>query len=250
MSWNVNGIRACQRGGFLDWFAKQDADMVCIQETKARAEQLEDELLRPLGYHGYWHSAEKKGYSGVATFTRRRPREVREGLGVRAFDREGRVLETEFPGFVLINAYYPNSQRDHARLPYKLRFCRAMRRRVDALVADGKNVIVCGDHNIAHRDIDLANPSGNRRNAGFLPQERGWLERTLRAGYLDAFRHLCDEPDHYTWWSYRPGVREKNVGWRIDLFMINEALGRRLRRAYHQPDVRGSDHCPIGLELR
>ncbi len=250
VSWNVNGIRACQRAGFLDWFAKQDADMVCVQETKAREEDLEEELLRPLGYHAFWHSAEKRGYSGVALFSKRRPRNVERGMGVRAFDREGRVIVAEFPGFVLINAYFPNSQHDHARLPHKLRFLRAMRRRMDELRASGRNVIVCGDYNIAHREIDLANPKSNKRNAGFLPQERRWMERTTRAGYLDCFRHFCDEPGHYTWWSYRAGVRERNVGWRLDLFLVNPELRRRLRRASHQTEVLGSDHCPIALELR
>ena len=250
LSWNVNGIRACAKNGFLDWFAKQAADVVCIQETKACLEQLDEELARPLGYHAHWLSAEKKGYSGVATFSKRRPRRVEEGLGIRVFDREGRVLITEFAGFVLINAYFPNSQHEHGRLPHKIRFQRAMRRKMDEIRASGRNVIVCGDYNIAHRDIDLANPVGNRRNAGFLPQERSWMQRTTRAGYIDAFRHFCGEPGHYTWWSYRAGVRERNVGWRIDVFLVNPELRRRLRRAWHQTEVRGSDHCPIGLELR
>ncbi len=250
LSWNVNGIRACQQHGFLDWFAKQDADIVCIQETKAQLEQLEDELARPLGYHAHWHAAAKRGYSGVATFSRRRPRRVEPGIGIASFDREGRVLAVEFPGFVLLNAYFPNTQHNHARLSYKLRFLRAMRRRMDQIRASGRNVIVCGDYNIAHREIDLANPKSNRDNAGFLPQERSWLERTTRAGYIDCFRHFCSEPGHYTWWSYRAGVRERNVGWRIDHFLVNPELRRRLRSATHQIDVLGSDHCPIELQLR
>ncbi len=250
LSWNVNGIRACAKNGFLDWFAAEAADVVCVQETKARVEQLDRELARPLGYHAHWHPAAKKGYSGVATFSKRRPKSVEEGLGIRALDREGRVLITEFPRFVLINAYFPNSQHDHARLPHKIRFQRAMRRKMDEIRASGRNVIVCGDYNIAHRDIDLANPVGNRRNAGFLPQERSWMERTTRAGYIDAFRHFCDEPGHYTWWSYRAGVRERNVGWRIDVFLANPELRRRLRASFHQSDVYGSDHCPVGIELR
>ncbi len=250
LSWNVNGIRACQRVGFLDWFAKQDASIVCIQETKVQRDQLEKELARPLGYHAHWHSAEKRGYSGVATFSKRGPRAVEEGLGIRAFDREGRVLIMEFPGFVLINAYFPNSQREHAHLPHKLRFLRALRRRMDEIRASGRNVIVCGDFNIAHRPIDLANPTANKNNAGFLPQERRWMDRTTRAGYVDCFRHFCDEPGHYTWWSYRMGVRDRNVGWRIDMFLANPELKPRLKDAFHQVRVKGSDHCPIGLELR
>ena len=250
LSWNVNGIRACRRYGFLDWFAVQAADVVCIQETKARREQLDEDLAEPLGYHAFWHSAKKRGYSGVATFSKRRPISVEEGLGIRAIDREGRVLITEFRGFVLINAYFPNSQHDHARLRHKLRFCRELRRRMEALRAAGKNVIVCGDYNIAHREIDLVNPGPNKNNAGFLPQERRWMERMVKAEWIDCFRHFCDEPGHYTWWSYRAGVRERNVGWRIDLFLANPELRRRLRGAWHQTDVRGSDHCPLGIELR
>lgn len=250
LSWNVNGLRACAKRGFLDWMEHESPDMVCIQETKAKPEQLPDELLTPLGYHSCWHSAEKKGYSGVATFSRRRPRRVRCGLSVRGIDREGRVLETEFPGLVLINAYFPHSHHDHGRLPHKLRFCRALRRRMDTLRAEGKKPVVCGDFNIAHREIDLANPKGNRCNAGFLPQERSWMERAVRAGYIDCFRRFCDQSGHYTWWSNRKGVRERNIGWRIDLFLASAELSRRLRSAYHQPEVRGSDHCPIGLVLR
>ena len=250
LSWNVNGIRACQKKGFLRWFKRTQADIVCIQETKVGAEQLSEELARPLGYHASWYSAEKKGYSGVATFSRRRPRSVEEGLGVGAFDREGRVLLSEFRGFVLINAYFPHTRHDHSRLPHKLRFCRTLRRRMEEIRAQGKNVILCGDYNIAHREIDLAHPVANRRNAGFLPQERRWMERMTRAGWIDGFRHFCGEPAHYTWWSYRGDVRARNVGWRIDMFLTNPGLKRRLKRAWHETRVRGSDHCPIGLELR
>jgi len=250
LSWNVNGIRACQRAGFLDWFAKEAADIVCIQETKAQVEQLEAELAEPLGYHSVWHSALKRGYSGVATFSKRKPTRVQVGLGNKSFDDEGRVLETEFRGFVLINAYFPNSQRDHARLPYKLRFCRELAKHMQGLVDAGKNVVLCGDYNIAHREIDLANPKTNQKNAGFLPQERAWMEKMTGAGWVDAFRDQCDEPGHYTWWSYRPGVRDRNIGWRLDMFLINSALRRRLAESQHHPEVRGSDHCPIELRLR
>lgn len=250
LSWNVNGIRACGRKGFTDWFAEQGADVVCVQETKAHPEQLGDDLLHPEGYHSYWHSAQKKGYSGVATYTRRRPTRVIEGLGIPRFDREGRVLITEFRNLAVVNAYFPNSQHDHARLRYKLEFCRAIRRRLDAYRAEGRHVVLCGDHNIAHREIDLARPGDNKNNAGFLPQERGWMERLVRAGWIDTFRARCDEPGHYTWWSQRFGVRERNIGWRLDYFFINPELRRRLRDASIQPEVVGSDHCPVGMELR
>jgi len=250
ISWNVNGIRACQRGGFLDWFTKQDADIVCIQETKAHVDQLEAELAEPLGYNAIWHSAKKRGYSGVATFSKRKPKHVELGLGVKSFDDEGRVLLTEFRGFVLINAYFPNSQRDHARLPYKLRFLRTLAKTMNELQASGKRVVVCGDYNIAHREVDLANPKNNQKNAGFLPQERAWMDKMTADGWIDAFRAKCDEPGHYTWWSYRPGVRERNIGWRLDTFLIDPALRRRLADVVHWTEIHGSDHCPVELRLR
>ena len=249
-SWNVNGLRAAYRNGFLDWFEAQRFDIVCLQETKIQEDQLTEEMLRPLGYHSVLNPAQKKGYSGVATYSRRKPLSVRKGLGNREFDREGRVLISEYRGFVLINAYFPNSQRDHARLDFKLRFCRSMLRLMNKLRASGKNLIVCGDFNIAHKEIDLRNPKENVDNAGFLPEERAWFDRIIRDGYVDAFRHFCEEPGHYTWWSYRSGVRERNIGWRIDYFVVNPELKGRLKRAYHQTDVLGSDHCPIALELR
>ncbi len=250
LSWNVNGIRACERNGFVGWFAAQDADVVCVQETKATPDQLDAGLLRPLGYHSHWHPARKKGYSGVATYSRRRPSRVIEGLGIPRFDREGRVLITEFRGVAVINAYFPNTQRDHGRLRYKLEFCRAIRRRMDAYRAGGRNVVLCGDHNIAHAEIDLARPKENRNNAGFLPPERRWMDGFIKAGYVDTFRARCAEPGNYTWWSQRFGVREKNIGWRLDYFFVNDEMRKRVRDAFIQPEVRGSDHCPVGLILR
>jgi exodeoxyribonuclease-3 len=250
LSWNVNGIRACARKGFVDWLTTRSADVVCVQETRAEPDQLGDELLRPGGYRSYWHSAQKKGYSGVATYTKRRPSRVIEGLGIPRFDREGRVLVTEFRSLAVINAYFPNTQHDHARLRFKLEFCRAIRRRMDAYRAEGRNVVLCGDYNIAHSEIDLARPKENKNNAGFLPQERGWMDRFVRAGYVDTFRARCNEPGHYTWWSQRFGVRERNIGWRLDYFFVNPDLKRRVRDAFIESEVRGSDHCPVGLGLR
>ncbi len=248
-SWNVNGIRAAARGGLLDWLDAERPDVLCIQEVKAHPDQLEPELLEPAGYRSLWHSAERRGYSGVTTYLRREPVSVQHGLGRRDVDREGRVLLTELDDFVLVNAYFPNTQRDHARLDYKLSFCRSITRRLNALVREGKHVVMCGDYNIAHQEIDLRNPKQNRKNAGFLPEERDWMTRFLGNGYVDCFRHLCDEPGHYTWWSYRPGVRERNIGWRIDYFCIDQGLLPALKRAWHLPDVKGSDHCPVMLEL-
>ena len=250
LSWNVNGLRAVHRSGFLDWFEAEDADIVCLQETRASPEQLEEELLRPLGYHSYWSCAEKKGYSGVVTYTRRKPRQIQVGTGVREIDREGRVVVTEFPGFVLLNSYFPNSQRGGVRLPYKLKFCRVILRKLNRYRRDSKRVVMCGDYNIAHRPIDLSNPKQNEKNAGFLPEERAWLDRFSRHGYVDTFRHFCDEPGHYTFWSQRMDVRERNIGWRLDYFWVSPDLVPRLENATIQPRVMGSDHCPVGLELR
>jgi exodeoxyribonuclease-3 len=249
LSWNVNGVRACARGGLLEWIEREQADVVCLQETKARPDQLAAELSEPSGHEAYWHCAERAGYSGVAVFTRRKPLAVRHGIGDPEFDCEGRVLVLEFPEFVLVNAYFPNTQRDHARLAYKLRFCSRMRSFLDSITASGRSVVLCGDYNIAHREIDLANPSQNRNNAGFLPEERAWMDHFLEGAYVDAFRHFVSEPGHYTWWSYRPTVRERNIGWRLDHFVVSRDLGDSLERAFHQPQVLGSDHCPVGLEL-
>ena len=251
LSWNVNGLRAAGRAGFLDWFARERPFAVCVQEIKVRPDELAPELRNPRGYHAFFAPAEKPGYSGVATFTRREPLAVVTGLGVREFDREGRVLQLEFSDFVLVNAYFPNSQRDHARLAYKLRFCAAMLRTVNRHRRAGKHVLLCGDYNISHQPIDLANPRQNEKNAGYLPEERAWMERFLRRhGWIDTFRSRCDEPGHYTFWSQRAGVRQRNIGWRLDYFAANPELCDRVARVRHQPDVRGSDHCPVELVLR
>ena len=250
LTWNVNGIRAARRKGFLRWFDAQAADIICLQETKIQPDQVEEALLHPLGYHSSWHSALKRGYSGVATYSKHAPLSVREGIGNREIDREGRVLISEFKRFTLVNAYFPNTQREHARLDFKLRFCNVMLRFLNRLRRAGKHVVVCGDFNIAHKPIDLRNPKENVDNAGFLPEERAWMDRFVKHGYVDSFRHFCAEPGHYTWWSYRAGVRERNIGWRLDHFFVNPELVGRLKSAYHQPRVRGSDHCPVGLELR
>lgn len=250
ISWNVNGIRAAQRGGFLDWFEKEAADIVCVQETKANLEQLDQSLHHPMGYHSFWHSAQKAGYSGVAVYSKAEPLVVRHGMGIADIDSEGRVLELEFPKFVLINCYFPNSQRDHARLDYKLHFCEEILKHCQKLRSAGKNMVICGDFNIAHQEIDLRNPKSNMDNAGFLPEERAWMSRFLQAGYADVFRERTQEPHHYTWWSYRPGVREKNIGWRLDYHVINQEFRDAVQAASHRPQIKGSDHCPVVLELR
>jgi len=250
VSWNVNGIRAATEKGFLAWFAQGGADVICLQEVKANTEQLNEDVLHPLGYHSFWHSAEKRGYSGVAVYAKREPQDVKVGIGDPLIDREGRVLTLDFGTFMLINAYFPNSQRDHGRLGFKLNFCEQMATYLKNLVKRGKNVVICGDFNIAHKEIDLRNPKTNVKNAGFLPEERAWLDRFVKDGFVDAFRRFQTDPLHYTWWSYRPTVRERNIGWRLDYFFANEGFADRLAGMVHHPEVTGSDHCPVRLRLK
>jgi len=249
-SWNVNGIRAAGRNGFGKWFEEAGADVVAIQESKATPEQLDDLLKNPKKYHSYWHSAEKAGYSGVAIYSKKEPLSLKTGIGVPAIDREGRVIVAEYPELVLINAYFPNSQRDHARLPYKLAFCAEMLKFCQSYVKKGKNIVLCGDYNIAHKEIDLKNPKSNRENAGFLPEERAWMDEFLSKGFVDTFRHFEPGPDHYSWWSYRPGVRAKNVGWRIDYHCVNEGFLDRVKASRILPHVMGSDHCPLEIQIK
>jgi len=248
-SWNVNGIRAASRHGFLDWLQKEQADVVSIQETKANKEQLDAAIVNPDGYKSFWHSAKKSGYSGVAIYSKVEPISVNEGLGLEEFDSEGRVLVAEFPLFTLINSYFPNSQRDHARLDYKLRFCSAMGAFCETLRKKGKNLVLAGDFNIAHTEIDLKFPKANENNAGFLPQERAWIDAFLKTGYVDSFRHFDNSPGNFTWWSYRPGVREKNIGWRLDYHLVNSEFRGRLKNSLHRTKILGSDHCPVILEI-
>lgn len=250
MSWNVNGIRACESKGFLNWFKRVEADVVCVQEIKANPEQLSEKLLNPHKCHAFWNPAEKPGYSGVALFSKKEPLDVTLGLGITDIDREGRVITAEFKNFILVNSYFPNSQREHARLPFKLKFCREYAKYVKRLRRKGKSVFLCADWNIAHKEIDLKNPKSNENNAGFLPQERAWMTDFLEEGYVDTFRHFTPDPGHYTWWSYRPGVREKNIGWRLDYFLSDKDSIKRLKAARNFPKVMGSDHCPVSLEIK
>ncbi|MCB0327585.1 MAG: exodeoxyribonuclease III [Bdellovibrionales bacterium] len=250
LSWNVNGIRAAEKKGFLDWLTKQKADFVCIQETKAHKEQLEEKLIHPASYESYWFSAQKKGYSSVACYTKSSPLEVHYGMGIEAFDIEGRVLSLEYSDFVLINAYFPNSQDLGKRLDYKLDFCQAMLHYCQEWRQKGKHIILCGDYNIAHKEIDLKRPQANQQSAGFLPEEREWMSQYLSHGYIDIFREFEPGPDHYTWWSYRAGARPRNVGWRIDYFTCNPEMKDKLLSCTHQTKVMGSDHCPIELNIK
>lgn len=249
ISWNVNGIRAAIKKDFFEWFKEEDADIVCLQEVKARREQVEDQLTEAGGYHIYWNAAEKAGYSGVAVFTKKEPLSVQKGLGIEEFDREGRVLLLEFDDFFLFNIYYPNGQRDQERLDYKMRFYDAFLEKSNALKETGKAIISCGDYNTAHKEIDLKNPKENSKTSGFLPIERAWIDKYIANGYTDTFRMFNQEPGQYTWWTYRFGARSRNVGWRIDYFFIDTEHKDRIKDAFIQMDVMGSDHCPLGIDL-
>lgn len=250
ISWNVNGIRAALQKGFFEWLNRESPDVLCVQETKAHPEQLASDLRQLVRYHSYWNSAQRKGYSGIATFARSEPLRVASGIGVDEYDVEGRVLMTEHPGFKLFNVYFPNGGRDLERLDYKLRFYAAFLELCDTLHAQGERLIVCGDFNTAHRPIDLARPKQNQKTSGFLPEEREWIDRYLAHGFVDSFRTLHpEEAERYTWWMYMRNARDRNIGWRIDYFMVSESLIPAVVDATIHSDVPGSDHCPIGLEL-
>ncbi len=246
VSWNVNGLRACVTKGFEDTFRRLDADFFCLQETKMQPGQLD---LSFEGYESYWCSAEKKGYSGTAVFTRHRPLSVRYGLGLEEHDHEGRVITLEMPAFYLVTVYTPNSQDGLRRLDYRMEWDAAFRDYLARLDA-AKPVVVCGDLNVAHREIDLKNPKSNRRNAGFTDEERESFGRLLRAGFTDSFRFFYPNLEGaYSWWSYRFKAREKNAGWRIDYFLVSDRLRPALTDAAIHGDVFGSDHCPVSVEI-
>ena len=249
ISWNINGVRAAVKKGLLDWLESEKPDILCLQETKAHKEQLTSEILEEHGYHTYWHSGEKKGYSGVATFSREEPLYVQEGLGIEKYDIEGRVLLTEHENFLLYNIYFPNGQKDEMRLQYKLDFYDDLLPIIIEQVESGHNVIVTGDWNTAHHPIDLARPRENVKTSGFMPVEREKLDIYMENGWVDTFRMFHDEGDRYSWWSYRFGARERNVGWRIDYFFVNEGFLDNVKDADIHDEIIGSDHCPVSLEL-
>ncbi|MBE5786397.1 MAG: exodeoxyribonuclease III [Clostridiales bacterium] len=247
ISWNVNGLRAVMGKGFSDIFQNLDADIFCLQETKLQEGQIEMDLP---GYHQYWNYAEKKGYSGTAIFTKEAPLSVRYGMGVEEHDHEGRVITLEFPNFYMITVYTPNAQRELTRLDYRMQWEDAFLSYLKEL-EQHKPVVFCGDLNVAHREIDLKNPKSNVNNAGFTKEERGKMDQLLSNGFIDTFRFFHPEEEGaYTWWSYMFKAREKNVGWRIDYFIVSEALRERLESACIHPEVMGSDHCPVELILK
>ena len=249
-SWNVNGVRAIEKKGFLDWIDNEDPDIVCIQETKAKVEQLGSSLIEDHGYHTYWHSAERPGYSGVATFSKVEPLFVQNGIGIDRFDREGRVLISEHENFLLYNIYFPNGQKDEIRLNYKLDFYDELLPIINEQVESGSNVIVTGDWNTAHFPIDLARPKENIKTSGFMPIEREKMDQYVDSGWIDTFRHFNTDPERYTWWTYRFGARQRNVGWRIDYFFVNESFISNIEDAEIHENIMGSDHCPVSITIK
>ena len=246
ISWNVNGIRACVTKGFLEYFKEMDADIFCIQESKLQEGQIDLELE---GYHQYWNYAEKKGYSGTAIFTKEKPLSVSYGLGIEEHDKEGRVITLEFDNFYMVTVYTPNSKNELARLDYRMVWEDAFRDYLKVL-DEKKPVIVCGDLNVAHKEIDLKNPKTNLRNAGFTEEERSKFTELLNAGFVDTFRYFYpDEVGAYSWWSYRFNARAKNAGWRIDYFLVSNSVKDKLEDAKIHSEVLGSDHCPVELKI-
>ncbi len=247
ISWNVNGLRACRDKGFMDFFKEVDADVFCLQETKLQEGQIELDMP---GYHQYWNYAEKKGYSGTAIFTKKKPISVRNGIGVEEHDHEGRVITAEFEEFYVVTVYTPNSQRELTRLAYRMQWEEAFLQYLKKL-EETKPVIFCGDLNVAHKEIDLKNPKTNRKNAGFTDEERECFTKVVESGFVDTFRYFYpDQTEVYSWWSYMGQARAKNVGWRIDYFVASESLKDKLADAKIHMQVLGSDHCPVELTLK
>ncbi len=245
ISWNVNGIRACLTKGFADFFEKIDADIFCVQETKCQPEQIQLEFN---GYESYWNSAEKKGYSGTAIFTKQKPLKVTYGIGKQEHDKEGRVITLEFEKNYVVTIYTPNSKRELERLEYRMIWEDEIRKYLKKL-NETKPVIMCGDLNVAHEEIDLKNPKTNRRNAGFTDEEREKMTELLNAGFTDTYRYLYPEKIEYSWWSYMGKAREKNIGWRIDYFITSKDIQKNIKEAKIYSEIFGSDHCPVGLEI-
>ncbi len=249
LSWNVNGVRAVYKKGFLDWLDQEQPDILCIQETKASPEQLPDKLITPNGYRSYWSSAVRKGYSGVAIYTKKPALFSKEGMGQLEFDQEGRFLQLDFESFVLINVYFPNGKMGAERLKFKLDFYDTFLGYIEKLREQNRNIIFLGDVNTAHQEIDLARPKENSKVSGFLPVEREWIDRAVATGYIDTFRSLNGNLIQYSWWDMKSGARSRNIGWRIDYVFVTSNLEKHVKRAFILTEVEGSDHCPVGIDL-
>jgi exodeoxyribonuclease-3 len=250
LCWNVNGVRALVKKGFFPWLQKESPDILCLQETKVSPDNLTKELLEIPGYQTIWNYGERKGYSGVATFTRQPPKQTALTFGAPEFDKEGRVIITTYPEFTLCNVYFPNGKKNAERLKYKMDFYEAFYNYLEPLRKKGEKIIICGDVNTAHQEIDLAHPKENSKISGFLPVERAWLDKLFFHGYMDSFRYFHKEPGQYSWWDMKTGARARDIGWRIDYFIISENLLPHVDKAYILKEVQGSDHCPIGLILK
>ena len=248
LSYNVNGIRAALNKGFADWLNAADPDVICLQETKALEEQIDTALFEQLGYKHFWHSAQKKGYSGVAILTKTNPINVQEGTGIEHMDIEGRVIRADYKNISVISLYLPSGTNLN-RLEYKFKFMDDFKDYINSIKKDYPRLVICGDYNICHRAIDIHDPVRNKNVSGFLPEERQWIDTFLNCGFVDSFRYLNHEPHHYSWWSYRANARINNKGWRIDYNLVSDNLKNKIKRAYLLPEVKHSDHCPVGVEL-
>jgi len=249
-TWNVNGYRAIIRKNALNWVQDIQPDVLCFQEIKVQLDQISDEETMIEGYHAVWNPAERKGYSGVVTFHKTEPLEVEKGIGIDKFDSEGRVILSKFEDYYLYNIYFPNGGSENKRVPFKLEFYEILLKICDELHEAGKNIIITGDFNTAHNEIDLANPKSNEKNTGFLPEERVWIDTYLDHGFVDAFRELYPEREDYTWWTYRYNARKKDIGWRLDYFLVSEGLMDKVEDVVIHSDILGSDHCPVSLILK
>jgi len=247
LSWNVNGIRSISKKGFPEWFRAESPDILCLQETKAYPEQLQDKLKSPEGYYVSWNNPDRKGYAGVAVFSKEKPALVIKDFSDGSINTEGRMLALDFGDYYLLNVYFPNGRMNKERLGYKLDFYEKFLVFVDSI--KNRNIIICGDINTAHKAIDLARPKQNEMFSGFLPSERAWMDKLTLHGYVDTFRHFEEGPEHYSWWDYKSRARERNVGWRIDYFFVTEKFLPKVKNAFIMPEVPGSDHCPVGIEI-
>ena len=250
LTYNVNGIRAALRKDFCSWLKAVNPDIVCLQEIKANIEQFEPSVFTDLGYHCFWNSAEKKGYSGVAILTKTKPKHVEYGCGIEKIDFEGRILRADFDEFSVMSTYFPSGSSGEIRQAFKMKFLTQFQNYINVLKKDFPNLIISGDYNICHKAIDIHNPQRNKNTSGFLPEEREWMSEFMASGFTDSFRHLNPEPHNYSWWSYRANSRNNNKGWRIDYNLVSEPLKDRLQRAYILPEAKHSDHCPIVVELK
>ncbi len=248
ISWNVNGIRACLRKGFIEFLREKNPDILAIQEIKADLKSIPPEVKNYPGYHIYFNPAKKKGYAGTALFSRKKPISVEYGMGISEFDDEGRVIVAEYEKFYFVNIYFPNAQHGLTRLNFKIKFDEEIHKFLNAL-REKKPVVVCGDFNVAHKEIDLANPKQNVKNAGFTPEERAWMDSFINDGWIDTFRMFTKEGGHYTWWSYRFNARARNIGWRVDYFIVSPDLKDKVKQSVIMENVMGSDHAPIVLEI-